>query len=393
MHTNTAIDIPAKPRVLIADDSRIVRATLIKHIEGLFEFREALDGEQAWEILLLDQSIRVVITDLTMPKLDGYGLLRRIRASKISRIRNIPVIVVSGSDEAEERERAKAAGATDLITKGIGTAQLLSRLDILSQLANTQSEFERSLEALVHHTRTDTLLQLSSPEVLQAQAELMLTAALGQKKNFVILNTCIALQQADSSGNTTSPPKSVITAVGQLLQRTVRQTDYVAQTGEAEFTLATGNIHFDSARNFARRVCGAIANAHLIQDDRISLIATCGMVALSEYGADTTSVAVSLKVLRDIAHRRAKLGLAHATSGVVGAEEEAAFQAGPVGAIKGPVLQSGASNNNVDSGLPDLSTLLQWAKEGKRDQVLQYIDTISAELKPLLTLVLQQTKP
>ena len=38
-----------KPRILIADDSRIVRATLIKHIQGLFEFREALDGEQAWK--------------------------------------------------------------------------------------------------------------------------------------------------------------------------------------------------------------------------------------------------------------------------------------------------------------------------------------------------------
>ena len=112
MQTNTSIDIPVKPRVLIADDSRIARATLIKHIEGLFEFREALDGEQAWEILLLDPHIRVVITDLTMPKLDGYGLLRRIRASKISRIRNIPVVVVSGSDEQEERDRAKIGRAS-----------------------------------------------------------------------------------------------------------------------------------------------------------------------------------------------------------------------------------------------------------------------------------------
>src|SRR6478735_9347312 len=128
MTATTPINFPAKPRVLIADDSRIVRATLIKHIEGLFDFREALDGEQAWETLLLDPGIRVVITDLTMPKLDGYGLLRRIRNSRVSRVRDIPVVVISGSDDSEERERAKAAGATDLITKGIATAQLLSRL-------------------------------------------------------------------------------------------------------------------------------------------------------------------------------------------------------------------------------------------------------------------------
>ncbi len=138
----SSVDIPVKPRVLIADDSRIVRATLIKRIEGLFEFREALDGEQAWETLLIDPTIRVVITDLTMPKLGWLcALLQRIRQSKISRIRNLPVVVVSGSDDAEERDRAKAAGATDLITKGIGTSQLLSRLDILSKLVNTQREF------------------------------------------------------------------------------------------------------------------------------------------------------------------------------------------------------------------------------------------------------------
>ena len=109
MVTNTITAIPPKPRVLIADDSKIVRATLIKRIEGLFEFREALDGEEAWETLLIDPNIRVVITDLTMPKLDGYGLLARIRGSKITRIRTIPVVVVSGSDAQEERDRARAA--------------------------------------------------------------------------------------------------------------------------------------------------------------------------------------------------------------------------------------------------------------------------------------------
>ncbi len=167
----------SKPRVLIADDSRIVRATLIKHIQGMFEFREALDGEEAWETLLIDPSIRVVITDLTMPKLDGYGLLKRIRSSEITRIRTIPVVVVSGSDEAAERNRAKSAGATDLITKGIGTAQFLSRLEILSKLAHTQKDFERSLEVLVLNAPDSPPMALTASSVLEEQAEEMLATA------------------------------------------------------------------------------------------------------------------------------------------------------------------------------------------------------------------------
>lgn len=111
------IDIPVRPRILIADDSRIVRLALIKRIDGMFDFREACNGEEAWEMLLADGHIRVLITDLTMPRLDGYGLLQRIRQSSITRLREMPVVVISGSDEQRERDRALAAGASDLITR------------------------------------------------------------------------------------------------------------------------------------------------------------------------------------------------------------------------------------------------------------------------------------
>jgi two-component system, cell cycle response regulator len=384
MLTTKTMELPVRPRVLIADDSRIVRATLIKHIEGMFDFREALDGEQAWEALLLDQSIRVVITDLTMPKLDGYGLLKRIRESKVSRIRNIPVVVVSGSDEQEERDRAKAAGATDLITKGIGTAQLLSRLDILSKLVSTQYEFERGLEALVQHAHGDAHLPLASPGMLDAQAATMLANAIRQGRNFVLLNAGVGLRGASPDDRPALPPASVVDAIGQLLRRTVRQTDCVSQTGAAEFTFATGNIHFDSARNFAQRICGAIANADLVQDVRMSFVASCGMVALAEFGNDTTTMDFSVATLREIAVRRAQMGLHQGTTGVVGPEEEAAFHAG---AALTSAAQSGTSSDS-----PDLSTLLNWVKEGKKDLVLQHIGKHGAELRPLLDLLLQQPK-
>lgn len=388
MATNTTIDLPIKPKVLIADDSRIVRAMLIKHIEGLFEFKEALDGEQAWESLLLDPQIRVVITDLTMPKLDGYGLLRRIRGSKVPRIRDIPVIVVSGSDEQEERDRAKAAGANDLITKGIDTTQLLSRLDILSKLVNTQHELERSLETLVQNAQPGTLVPLSSPEVQNTQAEEMLVNAMRQNRNFLILNACIGLKQGESPCVITSPPINVVSAIGQLFRRTVRQTDHVAQTGEAEFTLVTGGIHFDSARSFAQRVCGAIVNANLVKDRRQVFIASCGLFSRSEYGAGSADAAYSWPVLRDIAHRRAVLGLKKGITGVVGAEEEAILSAGT--AIAGMRAQYAVPEPGGEA--PDFATLLRWVKEGRKEQVMQHIGSLSTELQPLLDLLAQQAK-
>jgi two-component system cell cycle response regulator len=381
MTPDSISSIPVKPRVLIADDSRIVRAALIKRIEGIFEFREALDGEQAWETLLLDPSIRVVITDLTMPRLDGYGLLQRIRGSRIGRIRDLPVVVVSGSDEQEERARARAAGATDLITKGIATPQLLSRLEVLSKLVNTQREFERGLEALVRGRNLDPVT-LTSAALFWTQAQALLAEALKAGKNFVVLNVCVGIRHQALDGFAPSPPALVVDAVGQLLRRTVRQTDLVAATGEAEFTLASGSFNFDSARCFAERVCHAIARAHLMSDERMSFIASCGVAALGDEGIDAKNI--DLRSLYEQAHKRALTGLHAGLTGVVGRREELAFERGEqaVGALA-------SAQADTRQG-PDLATLLQWMKEGRQREVLPYLDRLSDELKPLVELMQQQ---
>jgi len=382
MPTPVAADMSLKPRVLIADDSRIVRATLIKHIEGMFDFREALDGEQAWETLLIDPTIRVVISDLTMPRLDGYGLLKRIRSSKIGRIRNLPVVVVSGNDDQAERVRAKEAGATDLITKGIGTAQLLSRLDILSRLVSSQQEFERGLEALVRDTHAGEPSPLPSPEVWQVQAEAMRANAVRQNRNFVLLNACIGLTRIDLRDQPAQPPAAVMNAVGQLLHRTVRQTDCVARTGEMDFTIATGNIHFDAAHRFAERICRAVAHADLLKSGGgIALIASCGIAAVTE--TEDGAVPPDLASMQTMAKRRAVLGLQNGITGVIAADEEGLLQKGE--SLPGIMPEPAAGGLSVD-----LATLLQWIKEGREDQVLTHIGALSGELQPLVDLLLKQ---
>jgi two-component system, cell cycle response regulator len=321
------LDLSLKPRVLIADDSRIVRATLIKQIQGIFDFCEAIDGEQAWERLLLDPNIKVVITDLTMPKLDGYGLLHRIRSSKLSRICKMPVIVVSGSDAQEERERAKTAGASDLIVKGIGTAQLLSRLDVLSKLVSTQGEYERSLEVLIDQGAKASMAQLASPYTLQTQAESMLSYAIKHHANFVLLNVCLRLRRISNRQESIElPPHAIVNAIGQLLHGTMRHTDCVAKTAEAEFTVATGSISLDSAKAFAERLCNAIARTTLVKDDVATIVASCGLVSLCEYRRTELNRDPSLNALWDIAHRRGALGARQGSSGVVSVKEEESLQ-------------------------------------------------------------------
>ena len=60
-----------RPRILIVDESRMVRATLIKLIRDHYSFREETDGESGWQALVLDPSIQLVICSSSLPMLDG----------------------------------------------------------------------------------------------------------------------------------------------------------------------------------------------------------------------------------------------------------------------------------------------------------------------------------
>ena len=107
-----------KPKVLVIDDSRIVHAAIKKAIKEEFEVLDAYDGEEGWIMLRQDNEIQVVITDQGMPKLDGFGLISRVRQSAVSRINEIPIIMVTGAEEeqVEISEKALDMGATDFLT-------------------------------------------------------------------------------------------------------------------------------------------------------------------------------------------------------------------------------------------------------------------------------------
>src|SRR4051812_21809617 len=64
----------------------------------------------------------VVLTDIRMPRLDGFGLCRELKSSPATRL--TPVVLMTGATESEDRIRAIEAGATDFITKPIDQPEL-----------------------------------------------------------------------------------------------------------------------------------------------------------------------------------------------------------------------------------------------------------------------------
>ena len=124
---------PGPRSVLVVDDSRLVRTSLVRALSGRFPLQQADSGERAWELLLLDPAIGVVLSDLSMPGIDGFELLRRVRTSRLDRLRDLPFAVLSGADDPVQRNRARELGADRFALKGEAMDELAnwlqSRLD------------------------------------------------------------------------------------------------------------------------------------------------------------------------------------------------------------------------------------------------------------------------
>src|ERR1039458_10041059 len=101
--------------ILVVDDesqiTRVLRTSLSSH--G-YDIRVANDGETALEIMK-DWSPDLVITDLTMPNMDGLELCRQLRTKT-----QIPIIVLSVRGEERTKVKALDAGADDYVTKQVG---------------------------------------------------------------------------------------------------------------------------------------------------------------------------------------------------------------------------------------------------------------------------------
>ena len=118
-----------KTPILIIDDSRTVRAGLSKILSKQFEVIQAVDGEDGWDKLEENDDVQLIITDIMMPKLDGYGLICRVRGADDDRLKKLPIIVVTSAEDEISRERAHACGANNFIVKPAKEVDLLERVN------------------------------------------------------------------------------------------------------------------------------------------------------------------------------------------------------------------------------------------------------------------------
>lgn len=270
---------PQPARVLIVDDSRIVRAAIAKHLKGRFTVVEAADGEDGWARLTADADIAAVITDLTMPVLDGFALLTRIRTADEPRLRGLPVLVISGDDEGTQKKRAARLGATDFITKGIAGVELVARLDNLTALRRARADAESARETASLEATTDPVTRQGSMALLVKQGASMFSYARRHRVPLSVVRVVIEDFARIRGKVGEAAADQILAAVGKLLASRLRKEDVVARVDADEFAIAAPAAPAAAAERFARRLVDDIRAARITWQARALRISACAGIA------------------------------------------------------------------------------------------------------------------
>lgn len=345
------------PRILIVDDSRVVRISLIQHLKGSYEVREEGDGEAAWQTLILDHSIRAVISDLQMPKLNGYELLERVRTSKLRRLQQMPFIMVSGEETEEERAKARAMGVSDFVTKGAGSAEILTRLNNLLALLSAQENIEAGRQQQVQDPETG-LFSRKFLELQVAQA-LAHAARHGVETSVMVLG----FDNFDGLCERFGAPvaEQVASRFAKMLAGKIRQEDSLGHFGAGQYAVVAPSTAASYCTTFAERVREAVEVARLsVHGQTVALTVSIGLASVP------SDQAASAAALLEIAGQRM----------------QQAMQAG--------------GNRTEAGGAPaairpiSINHALEALAANRSEVVKPHIDGLARQLLPLISLINQE---
>ena len=133
---------PNRAQILVVDDNADMRDYVTKLVSPILQVRAVGDGEAALRAIQ-EQVPDLILTDVMMPKLDGFGLIKHIRAD--ARTASIPVILLSARAGEESRVEGIYAGADDYLIKPFSARELVARVETQLRLSRLRKESENQV--------------------------------------------------------------------------------------------------------------------------------------------------------------------------------------------------------------------------------------------------------
>ena len=253
-------------RILVVDGSRVVRASLAKHLGGEFEVLEEANAESAWQVLMLDHSISVVVAGLNASKLEVADLPTRLRSSSIRRLRDMPLVLIV-SEQVMMSEDARARKANGFITKTMKRAEIMaclrSVLEPVMQATAEPGEQERILPAAQMKKVVAGLVpadEMISMLVFGIDGRDDLIARFGQE-------AAVRIEERFAS----------------LVAAKIGATDLIGRQDGERLVVVTRGADLHQAARFGKKVCKRLASGQIaLRGEKVGVTASVGIASTSD---------------------------------------------------------------------------------------------------------------
>jgi diguanylate cyclase (GGDEF)-like protein len=348
-----------KPTVLVVDDSRLMRVAASKILNNSFDVLEAEDGEVAWAMLQENTAVTLVISDLSMPNLDGLALLGQIRTSQRSDISRLPVIIVTGAEDDDgSKDSALSAGASDFITKPFDSAQLTSRVQAQIKQRRTEKALQQSeqrTQQLEQRNSVDELTGLANQRAFTDHVEEELSFAIRHRTDVAVLALQLDKYKLLFLRRGKETAEDILGQVAGILCADRRCEDTVARIGPDSFAVLLPGANPIGARRLAEQLRDTVEH-HAFSSHGESFSLTASVAVSCPFIHQETRAA---DLLVDASE---KLKSAHHAGGncVVHKSDDAESEPGAAHAPDARAVQSHertpvANSHEVQRALEDLS--------------------------------------
>jgi diguanylate cyclase (GGDEF)-like protein len=267
--------VNTKKRILVVDASRVVRASLAKHLRESFELVEASSSEAASQILAEAPNFAAIISGITPPKVDAYALLERLRSGALA-TRGLPlVLIVSDLNAYPDKESDLERGIAGFITKSMNKDEIVSCLDAL---VAASAPAEAPAGRLLEGEEFGTLLAALDLKAGPAKSVCALVFAIDDRE-FLISRFGQDVAQA------------VDAMFARLLVAKVGATsDLIGRCRGDRLAIVTHGVDLKQGLRFGKQVCkGLAAGSITVRGQKIKLTASVGIASTSSDAAASGS--------------------------------------------------------------------------------------------------------
>jgi diguanylate cyclase (GGDEF)-like protein len=290
-------DIPEK-KVLIVDDSKFVRTTFNRILSSSFEVREVADGEAGWQAIETDPSIVMVVSDIDMPKLDGFGLLERVRTSADTRIKAMPIIIISGNQNESAKKRARDLGANDFVAKEADAPEVLSRIDNLLRLVKASNDLEQNKQVLEQTVTNDPLTGTFTPHYLMTEGRKHYAHARRHGGHLSVMAFRIDSYSEVAQKIGKDVADQLLARIAKMVSGALRTEDSIGRAAETTFIVISTGAGASQVMSFARRLHQQLQNAQVAYRGQALKILTSFGIATPQDAANSVEDLIKLALQR-----------------------------------------------------------------------------------------------